>query len=134
MREYAVSTLSCCCLHVAFDHQAPPPGVTSRAGLSHSNRRCCNARPSLATASPPGIPLGTPVTIPVVAITAVQGAAINDTIAAGAATLTWTNEQSSVPNPTANLISSFSSYGLAPDLSLKPDIGAPGASVSAIAA
>jgi minor extracellular serine protease Vpr len=29
-------------------------------------------------------------------------------------------------NPTGGLISSFSSYGLSPDLALKPDIGAPG--------
>src|SRR4029434_4862981 len=32
----------------------------------------------------------------------------------------------SFPNPAGNLISSFSSYGLSPDLALKPDIGAPG--------
>ena len=33
-------------------------------------------------------------------------------------------------NPTGNLISSFSSYGLAADLTLKPDIGAPGGSIN----
>jgi hypothetical protein len=44
--------------------------------------------------------------------------------------MTWTTQQVSLPNPTANLISSFSSYGLAPDLSLKPDIGAPGGSIN----
>jgi subtilisin family serine protease len=38
----------------------------------------------------------------------------------------WTNNRINAPNPTGGLISSFSSYGLAPDLSLKPDIGAPG--------
>lgn len=79
---------------------------------------------------PPGIAPGTPVTIPVVAITAAQGADIDARIAAGAATMTWTDTQSSVPNPTGNLISSFSSYGLAPDLSLKPDIGAPGGNIN----
>jgi minor extracellular serine protease Vpr len=79
---------------------------------------------------PPGIAPGTAVTIPVVSITAAQGAAIDARIAAGGATMTWTDTQSSVPNPTANLISSFSSYGLAPDLSLKPDIGAPGGSIN----
>ncbi len=42
------------------------------------------------------------------------------------ATLTWTDARINAPNPTGGLISSFSSYGLAPDLSLKPDIGAPG--------
>ncbi|NYH53671.1 subtilisin family serine protease [Nocardiopsis arvandica] len=41
-------------------------------------------------------------------------------------TLTWTGENTTVPNPTGGLISSFSSLGLSPDLSLKPDIGAPG--------
>jgi subtilisin family serine protease len=79
---------------------------------------------------PPGIAPGTPVTIPVVSITAAQGADIDARIAAGAATMTWTDTFSSVPNPSANLISSFSSYGLAPDLSLKPDIGAPGGNIS----
>jgi minor extracellular serine protease Vpr len=41
-------------------------------------------------------------------------------------TLTWTDERVNAPNPTGGLISSFSSYGLSPDLALKPDIGAPG--------
>jgi minor extracellular serine protease Vpr len=70
-----------------------------------------------------------PITIPVVAVTADRGALIDGRLAAGAVTLTWTNQVASEPNPTANLISSFSSYGLAPDLSFKPDIGAPGGTV-----
>jgi minor extracellular serine protease Vpr len=41
-------------------------------------------------------------------------------------TLTWTDVRINAPNPTGGLISSFSSYGLSPDLDLKPDIGAPG--------
>jgi minor extracellular serine protease Vpr len=41
-------------------------------------------------------------------------------------TLTWTDVRINAANPTGGLISSFSSYGLAPDLNLKPDIGAPG--------
>ena len=41
-------------------------------------------------------------------------------------TLTWTNVRIDSPNPTGGLISSFSSYGLSPDLDLKPDIGGPG--------
>jgi minor extracellular serine protease Vpr len=44
-------------------------------------------------------------------------------------TMTWTDQQDSFPSPTGGLISSFSSYGLAPDLSLKPDIGAPGGNI-----
>ena len=41
-------------------------------------------------------------------------------------TVTWTDERVDSPNPVGGLISSFSSYGLSPDLALKPDIGAPG--------
>ena len=67
-----------------------------------------------------------PITIPVVSITAADGSTINTRLAAGAVTMTWGNESASVPNATGGLISSFSSYGLSPDLTLKPDIGAPG--------
>jgi minor extracellular serine protease Vpr len=41
-------------------------------------------------------------------------------------TLSWTDERIDAPNPQGGLISSFSSYGLSPDLTLKPDIGGPG--------
>src|SRR4030042_330095 len=70
-----------------------------------------------------------PGTMPVVAITAADGALIDSRLAAGDVNLTWTNGTVSPSNPTGNLISSFSSYGLSPDLSLKPDIGAPGGSI-----
>jgi subtilisin family serine protease len=43
--------------------------------------------------------------------------------------MTWTDQQGSFPSPTGGLISSFSSYGLSPDLALKPDIGAPGGNI-----
>jgi len=66
------------------------------------------------------------ITIPVVAISDTEGALINSRLAAGAVELTWTDVQGSFQNPTGGLISSFSSYGLSPDLQLKPDIGAPG--------
>jgi subtilisin family serine protease len=71
--------------------------------------------------------LGPPaVTIPVVSVSAADGVALNSRIAAGPVTLTWTNTAVQIPNATGNLISSFSSYGLSPDLDLKPDLGAPG--------
>jgi minor extracellular serine protease Vpr len=38
-------------------------------------------------------------------------------------------EDVSLPVPTAGFISSFSSWGLGPDLSLKPDISAPGGEI-----
>ena len=43
--------------------------------------------------------------------------------------MTWTDQLASEPQPTGGLISSFSSYGLPPDLSFKPDLGAPGGSI-----
>jgi len=43
--------------------------------------------------------------------------------------MTWTDQEDSFPSPTGGLISSFSSYGLSPDLALKPDLGAPGGNI-----
>ena len=69
------------------------------------------------------------ITIPVVAITQAQGATLNGLIAGGATTLTWTGNAVSFPFGTGGLISNFSSFGLAADLSLKPEIGAPGGGI-----
>jgi minor extracellular serine protease Vpr len=70
---------------------------------------------------------GTPaITIPVVAISDAEGALIDSRLADGPVDMTWTEETLDALNPTGGLISSFSSYGLSPDLALKPDIGAPG--------
>ena len=69
------------------------------------------------------------ITIPVVAVNATNGVLIDGKIAAGATTLTWGTSTVSNALSTAGLISSFSSYGMAPDLTLKPDIGAPGGSI-----
>jgi subtilisin family serine protease len=70
-----------------------------------------------------------PITIPVVAITAAQGAALDGLIAGGPTTLTWTDEAVSYPQGTGGLISAFSSFGMAPDLTLKPDLSAPGGGI-----
>lgn len=73
---------------------------------------------------------GTPaITIPVVAITKADGELIDDRLASGPVDLTWTSETVSLPSATGGLISTFSSYGLSPDLALKPDIGAPGGNI-----
>lgn len=70
---------------------------------------------------------GTPaITIPVVAISDTDGVLINNRLAAGPVDLTWTEQTGTFVNPTGGLISSFSSFGLSPDLEVKPDIGAPG--------
>ncbi|MEO8259419.1 MAG: S8 family serine peptidase [Acidobacteriota bacterium] len=79
------------------------------------------------------IPIGLtgtpPITIPVVTISDVKGALIDARLASGPVTMTWTSAIASEPQPTGGLISSFSSYGLAADLSFKPDLGAPGGSI-----
>lgn len=67
-----------------------------------------------------------PIEIPVVAITNADGVELHDRISAGETELTWTEETLTVENPTAGLISSFSSFGLTADLQVKPDLGAPG--------
>jgi minor extracellular serine protease Vpr len=67
---------------------------------------------------------GTPaVTIPVVAIAAADGVLISGF---AAPQLTWTSQTVTAAVPTGGLISGFSSFGLAADLSLKPNLGAPG--------
>jgi subtilisin family serine protease len=70
-----------------------------------------------------------PITIPVVAITAAQGATLDGLIAAGPTTLTWTADYVSWPYGTGGLISGFSSFGLTPELGLKPNVGAPGGGI-----
>src|ERR671914_692732 len=67
-----------------------------------------------------------PVTIPVVAISDTEGAAINNAIAGGSQTLNWTDDSGVFANATAGQPSSFTSWGLAPSLGFKPDIAAPG--------
>ncbi|MDO5286783.1 MAG: S8 family serine peptidase [Actinomycetia bacterium] len=70
-----------------------------------------------------------PITIPVVMIGMADGRAIAEKLAAGPVNLTWTSQWVSLPNPAQGVTSSFSSYGLAADLSLKPDVSAPGGSI-----
>ena len=64
------------------------------------------------------------ITIPVVAVSDAEGARIDGRLATGSVSMTWTGVVGNFPNET--VVSSFSSYGLSPDLTLKPDIAAPG--------
>ena len=134
---------------------APPPGSLTgavaliRRGTCSFYEKAINAQAAGAVAvvlynnvpgplnasvlpphDPPNLP---PVTIPVVGISDTQGAVIDSRLQAGgpdSVTLTWTSETTTVPNlPNGGLISSFTSYGLSPDLTIKPDIGAPGGSI-----
>jgi minor extracellular serine protease Vpr len=77
----------------------------------------------------PNVTGPTAITVPVVGISAADGEIINDRLAAGAVELTWTAEILESPIGAANLIAGSSSYGMSPDLTLKPDIGAPGAGI-----
>jgi minor extracellular serine protease Vpr len=69
-----------------------------------------------------------PVTIPVAAITAADGASIFGGLAANH-TLTWTDQVLETPLATAGLVSDFSSFGTDAELRLKPDIGGPGGQI-----
>ena len=87
-----------------------------------------NNVPGVINATVEGDPV---ITIPVVTIQQAPGVALNDAIEAGGeeTTLTWTDEVTSAPSPTAGLISAFSSYGMTAELELKPDLGAPGGNI-----
>ena len=73
---------------------------------------------------------GTPaITVPVVAITAAQGATLSGLITGGTTNLDWTSDYVSFPYGTGGLISGFSSYGLNAELRFKPNLGAPGGGI-----
>ena len=75
------------------------------------------------------VPAGVePVTIPVAAITAADGASIFSGLAAHH-TLTWTDQVLETPLATAGLVSDFSSFGTDAELGLKPDLGGPGGQI-----
>ena len=71
------------------------------------------------------------ITIPVVSVTQTDGKLIVQWLTDDAEipTVEFTGKKTPQPNPTGGLISSFSSWGLAADLTLKPDLGAPGGSI-----
>jgi hypothetical protein len=70
------------------------------------------------------------VTIPVVAITQADGIEMSNRIGAGGATMTWTDQSEFFDNTdTPGRTSSFSSWGSASDLTMKPDITAPGGNI-----
>jgi minor extracellular serine protease Vpr len=80
---------------------------------------------NVAGALNPTVAGSPPITIPVVAMSAADGNELDTRLAAGPVTITWGGAVST-PNATGGQISSFSSWGPSPDLSVKPDIGAPG--------
>ncbi len=79
----------------------------------------------------PSVSGATPITIPVVGIRQSDGELIKQSLTddADIPTVAFTGNLTTLPNPTAGLISGFSSWGLAADLTLKPDLGAPGGDI-----
>lgn len=72
----------------------------------------------------------TPITIPVATTLKTDGDALLAEInATGSTTITFSEDQKRFDNPTGGYQSDFSSYGLAADLTLKPDVSAPGGSI-----
>ncbi len=74
-----------------------------------------------------------PVTVPVVSITQADGltlqTAVNDALADSPVSLTWSDQVAVSEDPAGGDISSFSSWGVAGDLTLKPDVLAPGGNI-----
>ena len=88
-----------------------------------------NDRPGALSPTVAPAPAGLePVTIPVAAITAADGASIFSGLATDH-TLTWTDQVLETPLATAGLISDFSSFGTDAELGLKPDLGGPGGQI-----
>ncbi|GAB3818310.1 hypothetical protein GCM10028820_20380 [Tessaracoccus terricola] len=74
----------------------------------------------------------TEITIPVVTVTQAEGALLQAALTDDdgvVPTAAVTGDNTLHPNPTGGLVSDFSSWGLAADLTLKPDLGAPGGSI-----
>jgi len=105
-----------------------------RGGCSF-NEKATNALDAGATAAvimnnEPGILNPTLVTyVPIVAVGITQDDGLFIQAQSTPVMMTWTTDVVTAPIATAGLIASSSSYGLAADLSLKPDIGAPGGSI-----
>jgi subtilisin family serine protease len=134
--EYAYVGLAC----NGYPMEADATGITaliSRGGCSFRDK-AVNAINAGATAvivhnnASGGFAgtLGAPIdgdSTPVVSISLEDGEYMKAQVAGSS--VDWSDLLLSAPNPTGGLISSFSSYGLSPDLVLKPDISAPGGAI-----
>ncbi len=69
------------------------------------------------------------ITIPVVFISQADGEALAAQAASTPTTLTWTTSTKASENPVAGLVSDFSSFGMSADLTLNPDVAAPGGNI-----
>jgi minor extracellular serine protease Vpr len=94
------------------------------AGVVLYNNAAGALNPTVAP-SPTG---AEPVMIPVAAITSADGTFLFNHLASDH-TLTWTDQLVESPLATAGLISDVSSFGTDAELTLKPDLGAPGGQI-----
>ncbi len=69
------------------------------------------------------------IVIPVVLVSQEDGEALAAQVETTPTTLTWTASTKASENPAAGLISDFSSFGMAADLTLSPDVAAPGGNI-----
>ncbi|MEL4358265.1 MULTISPECIES: S8 family serine peptidase [unclassified Luteococcus] len=74
----------------------------------------------------PSVEGAVPITVPVVIISQADG---TELATHTNPVIEWTNQTISSKDPAAGRVSSFSSWGVAADLSLKPDLGAPGGNI-----
>ncbi|HOV05693.1 MAG TPA: S8 family serine peptidase [Anaerolineaceae bacterium] len=106
---------------------------TCSFGIKATNAIDAGAEAVLISNSASGVfsgTLGAPIgdgSVPVVGISKADGDFIRTQTAP--VMMDWTDQMASFPSPTGGLISSFSSYGLSPDLAVKPDLGAPGGNI-----
>lgn len=126
----------------ACDGAAPAPGsLTGKVALIRfascpPAEQALNAKAAGAVAVifydlsvsylPFGMSVGSAVGLPAILIFGDDGLLLDNRLAAGPVDVTWTGQVASYPYPFGSLIADGSSYGVAPDLSLKPDLGAPG--------
>jgi minor extracellular serine protease Vpr len=79
--------------------------------------------PSLSSSSPTDT---TPITVSVLGLQGSDGETLSTAITAGAVKLTFNPGSQSFDNVSGNTLSNFSSYGMTPELELKPEVAAPG--------
>lgn len=74
--------------------------------------------------------MGQPGTyVPTLSLSLEDGLRLRGLVEQGNTSLTWTGRTFEFDSPTAGTISSFSSWGPAPDLAIKPDLTAPGGNI-----
>ena len=71
------------------------------------------------------------IRIPTVGVTQAEGAKLEAAAAAGSASIEWTREEVVSADSNGGALSDFSSFGLAADLTVKPDVLAPGGNIYA---